>query len=112
MNTIVITAETESGFVAKDDLVPFRCIPVSLCAAPLQTEASMGGRQGQHSEGTTCAWMADDEAIGCTRAFLTMWRSSRRLVCQGRPESGLHINVISRIHWSQHLLTTLLGRPN
>ncbi|GFU56871.1 hypothetical protein TNCV_2437501 [Trichonephila clavipes] len=24
-NTIVITAEIESGFVAKDDLVPFRC---------------------------------------------------------------------------------------
>ncbi|GFX73960.1 uncharacterized protein TNCV_2954451, partial [Trichonephila clavipes] len=48
-NTIVITAEIESGFVAKDDLVPFRCSPVSSCAAPLQTEASMGGRQGQHT---------------------------------------------------------------
>ncbi|GFV63899.1 hypothetical protein TNCV_3787721 [Trichonephila clavipes] len=43
-NTIVITAEIESGFVAKDDLVPFHCNPVSSCAAPLQTEASMGGR--------------------------------------------------------------------
>jgi len=48
-NTIVITAEIESGFVAKDDLVPFRCSPVSSCAAKLQTEASMGGRQGQHT---------------------------------------------------------------
>ncbi|GFW20410.1 hypothetical protein TNCV_4546771 [Trichonephila clavipes] len=48
-NTIVITAEIESRFVAKDDLVPFRCSPVSSCAAPLQTEASMGGRQGQHT---------------------------------------------------------------
>ncbi|GFY14804.1 uncharacterized protein TNCV_648471 [Trichonephila clavipes] len=29
------------------------------------------------SEGATCAWMVADEAIGCIRAFLTMWRSSR-----------------------------------
>ncbi|GFW80409.1 uncharacterized protein TNCV_2945411 [Trichonephila clavipes] len=41
---------------------------------------------GAPSEGATCAWMAADEAVGCPRAFLTMWRSSRRLVCQGRPE--------------------------
>ncbi|GFW77722.1 hypothetical protein TNCV_134131 [Trichonephila clavipes] len=39
----------ESGFVAKDDLVPFRCSPVSSCAAPLVTEAWMGGRQEQHT---------------------------------------------------------------
>ncbi|GFW61460.1 uncharacterized protein TNCV_347081 [Trichonephila clavipes] len=45
-NMIVITAEIDSGFVAKDDLVPFRCSPVSSCVAPLQTEASMSGRQG------------------------------------------------------------------
>ncbi|GFV97928.1 e3 ubiquitin-protein ligase RNF13 [Trichonephila clavipes] len=48
-NTIVITVEIESGFVAKDDLVPFKYSPVSSCAAPLQTEASMGSRQGQHT---------------------------------------------------------------
>ncbi|GFX70203.1 uncharacterized protein TNCV_4616411 [Trichonephila clavipes] len=36
-----------------------------------------------------------------------MWRSSQRLVCRGRPEPGLRVNDISRIHWSQHLLTTL-----
>ncbi|GFV30009.1 uncharacterized protein TNCV_3100861 [Trichonephila clavipes] len=30
-NTIVITAEIESGFVAKDDLVSFRCRPISSC---------------------------------------------------------------------------------
>ncbi|GFU22023.1 uncharacterized protein TNCV_405801 [Trichonephila clavipes] len=50
------------------------------------------------SEGTTCAWMATDEAVGRMRAFLTIWRSSRRLVCR--------VNDISRIHWSQHLFTT------
>ncbi|GFT03023.1 uncharacterized protein TNCV_1361121 [Trichonephila clavipes] len=33
----------------KDDLVPFRCSPVSSCVVPLQMEASMGGRQGQHT---------------------------------------------------------------
>ncbi|GFW23709.1 uncharacterized protein TNCV_2032521 [Trichonephila clavipes] len=101
-NTIFITAEIESGFVAKDDLVPFRCSPVSSCKAQLQTEASMGGRQGSTyngchdpkclsarrlrmvredigalNEGATCVWMAADEAVGCTHAFLTMWRSSR-----------------------------------
>ncbi|GFX25120.1 uncharacterized protein TNCV_2752951 [Trichonephila clavipes] len=32
---------------------------------------------GIPTEGATCAWMAADEAIGCTRAFLTMWWSSR-----------------------------------
>ncbi|GFX19836.1 DUF4817 domain-containing protein [Trichonephila clavipes] len=40
---------------------------------------------GARSEGATCAWMAADETVGCTRAFLMMWRSSRRLVCRGRP---------------------------
>ncbi|GFV49231.1 hypothetical protein TNCV_237651 [Trichonephila clavipes] len=49
MNTIVITAEIESGFVAKEDLVPFHCSPVSSCVAPLQTEARMGGCQGKHT---------------------------------------------------------------
>ncbi|GFV81823.1 uncharacterized protein TNCV_1057121 [Trichonephila clavipes] len=41
------------------------------------------------SGGATCAWIAADEAVVCTRAFLTMCWSSRRLVCQGRPETGL-----------------------
>ncbi|GFX85106.1 hypothetical protein TNCV_4979611 [Trichonephila clavipes] len=48
-NTIVTTAEIESRFVAKDDLVPSHFSPVSSCAAPLQREALMGGRQGQHT---------------------------------------------------------------
>ncbi|PRD22426.1 UNVERIFIED_CONTAM: Testis-expressed protein 11 [Trichonephila clavipes] len=38
---------------------------------------------GASSEGATCAWMAADEAVGCTRAFLTMWLSSRRLEHSG-----------------------------
>ncbi|GFT66502.1 uncharacterized protein TNCV_2966931 [Trichonephila clavipes] len=67
---------------------------------------------GRHIEGATCAWTAADEAVGCSRAFLTVWRSSRRLVCQGRLEPGLRVNDISRIHWSQHLLTTQSDRPN
>ncbi|GFW74914.1 uncharacterized protein TNCV_2677821 [Trichonephila clavipes] len=64
------------------------------------------------SEGATCAWMANDEAVGCTCEFLIMWLSSRRRVCRGRPETGLRVNDISRIHWSQHLLTTQSERPN
>ncbi|GFU65578.1 uncharacterized protein TNCV_635011 [Trichonephila clavipes] len=61
---------------------------------------------GVPGEGATCAWMAADEAVDCTRAFLTMWRSSRRLVCRGCPEPGLGVNYMYRIPWSQHPLTT------
>ncbi|PRD29275.1 UNVERIFIED_CONTAM: hypothetical protein NCL1_29899 [Trichonephila clavipes] len=64
------------------------------------------------SEGATCAWIAVDEAVGCTCTFLTMWRSSRLLVYRGRPEPDLRINDISLIHWSQHLLTTQSEWPN
>ncbi|GFT39366.1 hypothetical protein TNCV_2422731 [Trichonephila clavipes] len=97
-DTIAVSAEIESGFAAKDDLVPFHCRPVFSFAAPLQTEELIGGRQGQHtynecrdpkspsarrlrmvreetwvpSEGTICAWKAADEAVGCTRVFLMM----------------------------------------
>ncbi|GFX41582.1 uncharacterized protein TNCV_3109781 [Trichonephila clavipes] len=63
-------------------------------------------RHRDPSEGSTCAWMAVDEAVSCMRAFQTMWRSFLRLVCRGRPEPGLRINDISRIHWSPHLHTS------
>ncbi|GFV56486.1 uncharacterized protein TNCV_2276241 [Trichonephila clavipes] len=55
---------------------------------------------GAPSEDATCAWMSADEAVGCTRVFLMMWRSSRRLVCRGRTEPCLRVNDIFRIHWS------------
>ncbi|GFU94099.1 uncharacterized protein TNCV_5119231 [Trichonephila clavipes] len=64
------------------------------------------------SEGATCAWMAADEAVGYTHAFLTMWLFSRRLVCRVRPEPGLCLNYISLIRWSQHFLTTQSELPN
>ncbi|GFW78580.1 uncharacterized protein TNCV_2243801 [Trichonephila clavipes] len=67
---------------------------------------------GAPNEGTTCASMAADEAVGCTHAFLTTLRSSRRQVCRGRPEHDLRVNDISRIHWSQHLRTAQSERPN
>ncbi|GFU72736.1 uncharacterized protein TNCV_194231 [Trichonephila clavipes] len=35
------------------------------------------------SEGDICAWIVADEAIGCTRAFFTMWRSSRDCFVEG-----------------------------
>ncbi|GFS66376.1 uncharacterized protein TNCV_3856471 [Trichonephila clavipes] len=44
---------------------------------------------GAPKEDATYAWMVADEAVGCTRAFLTMWQSSRRLVCLERPEPRL-----------------------
>ncbi|GFX90462.1 uncharacterized protein TNCV_2073401 [Trichonephila clavipes] len=67
---------------------------------------------GVPSGGATCAWIAADEAVGCTRAFLTMWWYFRRLDCRGRPESGVQVNDISRIHWSQQFLTTQSEWPN
>ncbi|GFW46280.1 uncharacterized protein TNCV_2813751 [Trichonephila clavipes] len=45
---------------------------------------------GASSEGSTYAWKATDEA-GCTRGFLMMWVSSRRLVCRGHPEPCLRV---------------------
>ncbi|GFY36699.1 uncharacterized protein TNCV_2566611 [Trichonephila clavipes] len=81
-------------------LVPIYCSPVSSCAAPLYGSR----RHKAPSEGVTCDWMAADEAVGCKRAFLTMWRSSRRLVCRGRPEPGLRVNDISWIHWSHNAI--------
>ncbi|GFV41204.1 hypothetical protein TNCV_2979581 [Trichonephila clavipes] len=42
-NTIVLTAQIESKFITEDDLVPFRCSPIPLCATPLQTEAPGSG---------------------------------------------------------------------
>ncbi|GFX36573.1 uncharacterized protein TNCV_2031541 [Trichonephila clavipes] len=67
---------------------------------------------GAPNEGTTCAWIAADEAVFSTRVFFTMRRSSRRLVGRGRPEPGLRVNDISRIHSSQYLLTIQSERPN
>ncbi|GFS54875.1 uncharacterized protein TNCV_3576051 [Trichonephila clavipes] len=32
---------------------------------------------GAPNEDATCAWIAADEAVGCTRAFLTIWWSFR-----------------------------------
>ncbi|GFT00419.1 uncharacterized protein TNCV_1981601 [Trichonephila clavipes] len=64
------------------------------------------------SEGATCAWLTANEAVGCARAFLSMGLSSQRLICRGHPEPGLRVNDISRIHRSQHLLTTESERPN
>ncbi|GFX94919.1 hypothetical protein TNCV_2379921 [Trichonephila clavipes] len=56
-------------------------------------ETNLGiGKAKKGNEDATCAWMAAEEAVGCTRAFLTMWPSSQRLVHQVRPESGLHVN--------------------
>ncbi|GFY12457.1 uncharacterized protein TNCV_1798791 [Trichonephila clavipes] len=66
---------------------------------------------GTPNEGANCTWMAANEAVGCTGAFLTMGWSSR-LVCLGRSETGLCVTEISWIHWSQHLLTTQSERSN
>ncbi|GFV42302.1 transposable element Tc3 transposase [Trichonephila clavipes] len=59
---------------------------------------------GAPNKGANCARMAADEVVGYMRAFLMLWRPSRRLLICGRsPEPGLHVNDISRIHCSQHL---------
>ncbi|GFW65307.1 uncharacterized protein TNCV_395731 [Trichonephila clavipes] len=67
---------------------------------------------GASNEGVICAWMAVDEAVGFTRAFFTIWWSSQRLVCRGRPVPGLRVNYISRIHSSQNLFTSQSNPPH
>ncbi|GFX09502.1 hypothetical protein TNCV_4698881 [Trichonephila clavipes] len=106
---------------ATPDLVPFRCSPVSSCAEPLQTEGLMGERQGcthnkrsypkcpsamrlrmvredtkAPSEGATCAWMAADKAVGCTKVTLkdqtaTVLMTSRKdgILCYSQWVSGI-----------------------
>ncbi|GFT07095.1 hypothetical protein TNCV_1416121 [Trichonephila clavipes] len=77
---IVSTAEIESGFVDKDNLVPFRCSPVSSCVAPLQTEASMVREDpGAPSEGTTCAWMAAQLCAAIQAAQQCVWGQRTRM---------------------------------
>ncbi|GFV30778.1 uncharacterized protein TNCV_3666691 [Trichonephila clavipes] len=85
------------------------CDPKCLSARRLRMDRE---DTGAASEGATCAWTAADEAVGCTRAFHTKWRSSQRLVCREHSEPGLRVKDISRIHWSQYLLTTQSERPN
>ncbi|GFU14163.1 transposable element Tcb1 transposase [Trichonephila clavipes] len=62
------------------------------------------------SEGTACAWMAADEAVACTRVFLTMWRSSPRLVCGGHPGRGLRVNGVNGIPWIHSEIGSRVGR--
>ncbi|GFU45415.1 uncharacterized protein TNCV_3625451 [Trichonephila clavipes] len=96
-NTIVITAEIESRFVAK--MAWFHSAAVQFPRARhhskrrrlwvgIKRSTRNGCRvpkcpytrrirmvpedTGAPNEGATCAWMATDEAVGCARAFLTM----------------------------------------
>ncbi|GFV06153.1 uncharacterized protein TNCV_2033831 [Trichonephila clavipes] len=86
-----------------------RCNPK--CPLPRRLR-SVREDTGVPNEGAIYAWMAADESVGCTREFLTMRWFSPRLVCRGCPEPSLCVNDISRIYWSQHLLTTQSERPN
>ncbi|GFU39314.1 uncharacterized protein TNCV_3811561 [Trichonephila clavipes] len=126
-NTIVITAEIESGFASlkttwfHSTVVQFPRSPNGLSCSSyfpalhhskwkrqwVGVKRSTRNRRsdpkcpsarplrmiqedtGAPNEGATCAWMAAEETVGCMRAFLTMWRPSRRLVCRGRPEPSL-----------------------
>ncbi|GFV93139.1 uncharacterized protein TNCV_2552301 [Trichonephila clavipes] len=113
-----ITPEIESQFVAKKDLVLFRCSTVSRAFHHSKRRRRWVGVKGStrnwrrdpqsplakrlrmvredtraSSEGATCAWMAADETVVCTRAFLTMWRYSQRLVCRKSPEPCISVNV-------------------
>ncbi|GFX88409.1 hypothetical protein TNCV_2278771 [Trichonephila clavipes] len=95
-NTIAITAQSESRFVAEDDLVLFRWSPILSCVTTLQTEASLVGaigntHSGRHetrclvrrlatvredtgarSEGDACIWTAANEVAGSTRECCMM----------------------------------------
>ncbi|GFY07836.1 hypothetical protein TNCV_4287721 [Trichonephila clavipes] len=75
--------------------------------AAISNALQPGAFTGASSEEATCDWKAADEAVGCTRAFLMMWRSSRQLVCRGHPEPGLRVKDIS-----DPLVTTPLHNAN
>ncbi|GFV68286.1 hypothetical protein TNCV_1875681 [Trichonephila clavipes] len=60
MNTIIITAEIESGFVAKDDLVPFRCSPRSRHHSKRRSrwvDFKGSTRNGRHDPKCPLAWL-------------------------------------------------------
>ncbi|GFV88072.1 uncharacterized protein TNCV_3242221 [Trichonephila clavipes] len=97
---IVITAEIESAHAMG-----------TVIQNVMQPGAFVWFEKTQGSEGATCVWKVAD-AVGCTRAFLKMWWSSRRLVCRECLDPGLRVNDISRIHWSQYFLTTQSKRLN
>ncbi|GFT75084.1 uncharacterized protein TNCV_2244631 [Trichonephila clavipes] len=61
---------------------------------------------GAPNDSGTCAWMAADEAVGCTRALLTMAVFSTTGLLRASSDPDLRVNDISRIHRSQNLLTT------
>ncbi|GFV06746.1 uncharacterized protein TNCV_1611591 [Trichonephila clavipes] len=99
-NTIVITAEIESGFSSlKTTWFHFAAVQFPRARHHSKRRrqwvgvkgSSRNGRRdpkcplarclrmvredtGAPGEGATCAWMANDEAVGCTHAFLWMWR--------------------------------------
>ncbi|GFX48077.1 uncharacterized protein TNCV_4114121 [Trichonephila clavipes] len=97
-NTIVITAEIESGFVAKDDLVPFRYSPVFSCVAPFQTEVSIEDT-GAPNEGATYAGWTLMKQLAVRVHFLRCGILLSTVFYRGRPEPGLRVYDISRIHW-------------
>ncbi|GFW79098.1 uncharacterized protein TNCV_3631291 [Trichonephila clavipes] len=73
---------------------------------PSARPLSYGSRRHRTpSEGATIVWIAADEAVVCTRAFLTMWRSSRRLVFRGRVLSNPD-QCVNDIHLSDPLVPT------
>ncbi|GFV78342.1 uncharacterized protein TNCV_95021 [Trichonephila clavipes] len=53
---------------------------------------------GARIEVSDCLWIVANEAVDSTRACHTMRRSSRRLVCRGRPERGHRVNDVSSVH--------------
>ncbi|GFV57624.1 hypothetical protein TNCV_2705691 [Trichonephila clavipes] len=90
---IVITAEIESGFVTKDDMVPFRCSRVAPRHRPLLKVLPVPGWRPMKQLAARvhflrCGGLLDDWCVECV------------------PEPGLRANDISRIHWSQHFFTT------
>ncbi|GFV06261.1 hypothetical protein TNCV_4589201 [Trichonephila clavipes] len=125
-NTIVITVEIESEFVAENDLVPFRCGIVSLVARhhSKRRRRWMGVKgahlhTGRHDPKCPSArrlrTVREDTRAPVKVPPVLAWRPMKQLAVgvhflrcggllddwsvKGVLEPGLRVNNISRIHW-------------
>ncbi|GFU74475.1 uncharacterized protein TNCV_1521271 [Trichonephila clavipes] len=94
---VVISTETESGFITEDDTSPVCHTPSCPRSAKIQSTLPM-------------MWGQCD-VVGAEVAILLIARSSRSFVFLGRPDPPRRYTLPSVIHCCQHRATTISLRP-
>ncbi|GFW37066.1 hypothetical protein TNCV_5019641 [Trichonephila clavipes] len=94
---VVISTETESGFITEDDTSPVCHTPSCQRSAKIQSTLPM-------------MWGQCD-VVGAEVATLLIARSSRSFVFLGRPDPPRRYTLPSVIHCCQHRATTISLRP-